>query len=478
MISCPNCNGNLKFDIELQKLHCSFCNDSFDPYAFDAKDQDGIENKSYDTTIFTCPECAGEIQSTDVDVTGFCPFCGASTIFYSRLSKELKPDYIIPFSKTKEDCKRLYMEKAKGAIFLPKAYKDPKYIDGFRGIYMPYWAYNVTQNKSLSLEGEDSHRKGDYIIHKFYNLTGKLDAFYNGLSYDASSSFADDISEKIAPFNVKEKKEFTAGFLSGFYADTADVDSEVYEQEAMRFAINESARELGNVEEYSSLTINNLSEENFDTKVTSVERTMYPVWFMSYRHNNRVAYATVNGQTGKVSADFPIDVSKYLLFSAGVALGLFIILNLFLTLKPTTTSLLTGIIGVIALIIYWVESNALKDRNNHSSDKGFMFLKKSNENNSGDNSKVADNKEKAANANKSETKKKGTGFITLIGIIGTILPFLSWLSGTIHDEIHYCISAGASVAIAILLINVMRNFNEASTRPLPQFQKKGGDDRA
>jgi hypothetical protein len=53
-------------------------------------------------------EYKGEILSTDDMAAGFCSFCGASTVLYSRIEKEHRPAYIIPFTKTKEDCKKAY----------------------------------------------------------------------------------------------------------------------------------------------------------------------------------------------------------------------------------------------------------------------------------------------------------------------------------------------------------------------------------
>ena len=73
---------------------------------------------------------------------------------------------------------------------------------------MPYWSYDVDQVGPYALSGEKSYRRGDYIYTSHYALTGEIDAFYHGYSHDASSSFSDDISEGIAPFNVKEKKKF------------------------------------------------------------------------------------------------------------------------------------------------------------------------------------------------------------------------------------------------------------------------------
>ena len=207
MLSCPNCGGNLKFDIPSQQLSCEHCHTLFDPYDFDGKTSDAEESKTFDgdyeVTIFTCPQCGGEILSTDNAAAGFCSFCGASTILYSRISHEKRPNYIIPFQKTKEQCKEAYARRMKHSIFAPKELRDPSYIDSFRGIYMPYWAFYISQKGSLSLDGKKTSRRGDYIITDHYALTGDLDAYYKGLSYDASSSFDDNISEELAPYNLK-----------------------------------------------------------------------------------------------------------------------------------------------------------------------------------------------------------------------------------------------------------------------------------
>ena len=67
-----------------------------------------------------------------------------------------------------------------------------------------------------------------------------MNCHYKGVSYDASSSFDDSLSEAIAPYDVKNMKAFTPSFLSGFYADTADVASDVYRTEARNIAVDET----------------------------------------------------------------------------------------------------------------------------------------------------------------------------------------------------------------------------------------------
>lgn len=255
MFACKNCGGNVKYDIASGQLACEYCHSLFDPYAYEDKTSDAEVSKDFDATIFTCPQCGGEIISTDNTAAGFCSFCGASTVLYSRISKEHRPDYIIPFQKTKDDCKQAYSRLMAKAIFAPSELKDPKKIDSFRGIYMPYWTYYVTSDGSLNIPATKSQRRGDYIITDHFNLTGTLDSYYKGLSYDASSSFDDSISESLAPYDVKGMKEFTPAYLSGFYGDTADVDSAVYKPDAEETAFTSTVDSINKVPAFRGYSI-------------------------------------------------------------------------------------------------------------------------------------------------------------------------------------------------------------------------------
>ena len=383
MISCPNCGDNLKFDIPSQRLACDHCHSQFDPYDFDSKTSDAEEEKSYESnyevTVFTCPQCGGEILSTDNAAAGFCSFCGASTILYSRISHEKRPNYIIPFQKTKEDCKKAYSARMRHALFAPKELKDPKYIDSFRGIYMPYWAFYLTQKGDFALPAHKEYRRGDYIIKDHFTLNGHVDAYYKGLSYDASSSFSDNISEQLAPYDVKGMKAFTPAYLSGFYADTADVDSYIYQQDAEEMIYEQTEKEVKKVPAFRAYQMGDngttFKTGVFSPKVESIDSAMFPVWFMSYRKNDRVAYVTVNGQTGKVVADIPVAPKKYILGSLLLAVPLFFVLATFMTLMPTTLLGISSVLAILSAMLYAGELSNIAKKDSGSEDRGLLFHK-------------------------------------------------------------------------------------------------------
>ncbi len=441
MYACPNCGGNLKFDIPSQQLSCEYCHTQADPYSFEDRDKAAFEKNAYEVTVFTCPGCGGEIISTDTSAAEFCTFCGASTILHSRLRNEKRPNYIIPFQKTKDDCKKAYSDMMKKAIFAPDALKNPKHIDSFRGIYMPYWAFYITQQNPFSLSGSHAHRRGDYIITDHYQLKGEIDAYYKGLSYDASSSFDDNISEKLAPYDVKGMKAFTPAFLSGFYADTADVDPSEYRPQAENIATDNSIKRIYSTPEFFGKSINGcLSSSALGTETKKVDSTMFPVWFLSYRNGDRVAYATVNGQTGKVVSDLPVDSKKYLIGSLILALPLFILLNLFLTMRPTVLLLITTIIAAISLFINNLELGAIKKKEDLSKNKSHL------------------------------------GSIAAIASI--VIGVLILIAQPVSDLYYY---GGAILSLCgtfLTFKDIIHYYNIMSTRRLPQFDRTGGDDRA
>lgn len=145
MIHCPTCGSGLRFDIASQKTVCDHCRNSFEPESLpDSVYDDADTAQAFEGFAFMCPDCGAELMTTDSnDAVGFCPYCGGASVIHDRLRQEWKPNQIIPFSITKEQCKEIYVKEVKKNIFVSRKYRDPQLIEGFRGIYMPYCSYRT-----------------------------------------------------------------------------------------------------------------------------------------------------------------------------------------------------------------------------------------------------------------------------------------------------------------------------------------------
>lgn len=364
MYECPNCAANLKFHIGKQMLFCEACETTMTPHAFH-KMRDAEEIKSYETTIFICPQCGGELIADDDTAATFCSYCGGSTILDSRISKKKAPRYIIPFQKDKEDCKRAYRRMLRYAYFVPKEFKDEEHIEKFRPIYMPFWLYSLKHSGNVKLM--DSRKTFQ---------TERLQAEYDGFFYDASSTFSDDLTDAIRPYHLGQKKKFVPSYLSGFYADAGDVDQNLYVEEAKEMVTEDTLHRIRKDPYHFRDWIYGWKlkpvEESLNFRTEKEDLAMFPVWFLSYRKKDRVAYAIVNGQTGKIAGDMPIAVHKYLLSSLLWAIPIFLLLYSYWNMQSTSLLVVSALLSFVCSMVSNIQLSYLILRENKEKDRGFM----------------------------------------------------------------------------------------------------------
>ena len=383
MFACKNCGGNIIYDIKSQKLVCKQCSASFAPESV-TKENDSVDYDYFETTVFTCPQCGAEIMCEDNEASSFCTYCASSTVLTSRISKEKKPDYIIPFEKTKEECIGEFKKITKRAIFAPSELKDAKILDQFKAIYVPYWFYEVNQEGNFKVSAMELQKDAETASTYYFDVYGYIKGTFEGICRDASYSFSDDLGERIAPFFTERKKKFYPSYLSGFYADISDVESVVYEHEAEELA-NDVAREVVSMsackDEYRNMKLylsNDEATNQFNT-VVSAKRALFPIWFMSFKNEKKVAYMTVNGQTGKAASDFPISKRKFIL-------GMFLLTMLFFPLAFLILSLfkertafaaldIALLLSAASYIIYYVQMKILQIKDSGSEDAGRFYQK-------------------------------------------------------------------------------------------------------
>lgn len=447
MAHCPNCGGEVRFSIDSQDLACLNCQTHFDPVSYN-RTPESVEQEVYETKIFTCPNCSAEIESTDLSTTGFCAYCGSAVVFESRIEQEKKPQKIIPFQITKEKCKELYLKKIRSFYYRQKDLEDPAYLDRFVGFYLPYWLYSYDFSGDIALQGGRKYTRGNYVIVEEYSLSGKLSGEVRSIPFDASLRFDDDISGVIAPFSKDKMKEFSPNYLLGFYSEIADVESSGYDKEAFSMLMEEIERTVLGEKGFNRKDIHILGRcnPNFSRKDSSVERGVFPIWFLSYKKNNRIAYAIVNGETGKVYCDIPIDEGKFHKASLLFAIPLFFILNLFLQISAETLPIITLLLSLFLIFLSQLQMAKI-----HARDRLALRYNK---------------KQRLMDENSS--KKSGT----LGGVIALLLSVIILFWHPVQDEYYYIAAVLSAFASILSLRAMIRKFNELTTRAIPDFFEK------
>ena len=328
MLKCPTCGANLHFDIATQKMKCDHCNNSYDPQTLNSLNSDNAQ--AAPLLQYVCPSCGGELITTDSnDMIGYCPFCTGAAMIPSKGRTDWEPEEIIPFQITREQCVEAYNNQLKNSFIFDRRPKKVK-PEQFVGIYLPYNTYKITKKGTYNALFNGKEENSGNTKTNMYEVTGKVDYCFD-YYHDVSSAFEDRLSESIAPYDLKQAKPFASGYLSGFYANSADDESEDYigqvkkdfkkrmleeiKRQNKRLLSGKSEKE----ENESKLLKYEIKEEIvhksvIESNAESSKKTLFPVWFMALPDKKEKVYVAVNGQTGKACLDLPLSFPKIGLF--------------------------------------------------------------------------------------------------------------------------------------------------------------------
>lgn len=315
---CPSCGAKIDFNPINQMWDCKYCGSK---YSLDEMKKyenasnlanNTVNSKSFDgMTNYHCRNCGAEIIADDTVTATFCVYCGSTAILKEKIDSGRAPDLIIPFKNTKESAAKAFENLTKGKPLMPKKFKELKNIEKISGVYIPFWAYDITGDGSITFDCSDVSTWSDseYRYEKTSNYETTVEGHfdYDKVLADGSSRFRDDLMDSIEPFNFKELKEYNHTYLSGFLAEKYDIDEDKSLKRAidrsMKTCINLSDREINH--NNTSVSKNNI---NLVKKKTSY--IMLPVWMVNIKYKDKIYTFAMNGQTGKMVGNIPVGIKE------------------------------------------------------------------------------------------------------------------------------------------------------------------------
>lgn len=468
MSKCPHCGAEVQYSVKKKKVHCEYCGSDFNVSELvqDAKTAKEVKKEMISGKSYLCSQCGATLLSFDETAVTFCSYCGSQNVLEDKLIKQTAPDVIIPFSRTKDECINNYMKKVGHFIFSPKYMKSDLVAKKFRGIYMPYGIYTLQHNGDCINKGKKySHKSGNYDYYDDYDIHAQVDASYDGISFDLMSKFYDEYSHTI-PFDYHGAVPFNSNYLPGFYADCKDVEFETYSNEAIQMGETDSTRFLKKKRTYLKYACYSPIVK-FDMKEQKIG--YFPVYFASIRDksNEHIYYAIINGQTGKVAADLPIDFMKYVIFSLILTIPIFILVNYIPTILPDVIDSFTVVMSIVALFICSSQLNACNKREARSDDKGYTYIA----------SLGMTDAEKKKFKRKRIPKKYKMKKSTLLKFVGAaFIPVLPILVGPVSDMPYYAAAIVGLILILLSFRDLVSVHNILVARPIPQLEKRGGDE--
>ena len=176
---CPNCGAPLQFNPKAKSVTCDYCDTKFDVQTLEAlyaqkearaaeadaarqvrwkteeAGQDWSDEEAAHLQTYTCSSCGAEIVCDENTMATECCYCGNPTLIPSRFSGMLKPDYVIPFKKTKDEAVAALKQFYQGRWLLPKAFTAHNRVEAIQPMYVPFWLFHAQVTASAAFRAED-----------------------------------------------------------------------------------------------------------------------------------------------------------------------------------------------------------------------------------------------------------------------------------------------------------------------------------
>lgn len=328
-LKCPKCAGQVMFEPKSGKVICRFCDwetteENFSQlegrreYDRENAKQDTAYNRELkkepelvqeaeefmETNIYHCSSCGAELMLSGTEASTFCSYCGSSTIVFDRVSKEVRPKWIIPFKLTQEQALRSIKEKFSKGDYIPSKIRTLT-VDKVHAIYMPYWLFDTDIRRRMEVEV----RSDDGIFRYMRDASCR----YKNVTFDAAKRLNNEMSRRLEPFHTEDLVDFDVAYLSGFYADRYDVTKEATKtanlQRCREFLDDAILDSCPHANKMGIGSLLNYKKKDVWEKyeIEKAEYALLPAYFVNIKYDTGRELVIVNGQTGKVVANLPYE---------------------------------------------------------------------------------------------------------------------------------------------------------------------------
>lgn len=330
---CTACGGPLRYDGNQDRLVCDYCDSTFTREEIEAqyaaeieaakkhdeakkeKDKQELEMMGMDQNLrkYSCKSCGAELICDPTTSATKCPYCDSPMVMAGQFTGEFAPDYVIPFKYDKKQAVAALKKFYEGKKFLPDSFTEGNHIEEIKGVYVPFWLYDSVAAGKAEFTGRKVKRylQGNEEITEtyIYNIRRAGTLGFEKIPFDSSTKMPDEHMDAIEPFDYSDLKEFSQSYLPGYMAEKYDVPVEEGQKKVEERAKNTiSSLIAGTVNGYS--LVQKVSE-SINIGRNKHYYALLPVWLLSTKWNGQNFLFAMNGQTGKLVGELPVDQGKY-----------------------------------------------------------------------------------------------------------------------------------------------------------------------
>jgi hypothetical protein len=323
-LKCTQCGGDLTFTPELQLWKCEWCDKEHtqaDLHGFTQEADEALNTAA--AVTHKCGYCGAEVITAEETAQTFCLYCQRPVTILSQVSGDFKPSFVLPFKYTKDGAMEQFRAFLKGKRFVPDSYCAEKNLEKISGVYIPFWLFDGTVHFSVNGEGDiiTTTRQGDYRVTRTdtYRVARAGVLSVKDVPVDASSKTPDDIMDSIEPYDFRELKPFATPYLSGFLAERYDVErNDAFTRAKRRMESSAEKKIKDSLTRYSRVR---RQQDHKNTEDKAARYGLLPVWMLHSFFKEKDYLFAMNGQSGKMLGNLPMDGGKMVRFALLVFLG-------------------------------------------------------------------------------------------------------------------------------------------------------------
>lgn len=328
---CPCCGSTLTYNGHAAQMKCASCGneypvDALDEYMQNAQVEDtspeqmGWEKPSYaasngDTEhlrAYHCPGCGAEMVVSDTSAADTCPYCGNPAVMPGVLEGDFRPSAVIPFVMSKQDAKDAFKAFCAKKRLLPRNYANDTVMEKITGIYVPFWLFDCDTEGDVTYNATrvSTRRQGSYEIINTAHYSVRRGGHFSfaEVPVNSSTKLDDTLMEAVEPFDTDDLTDYDPAYLSGYQAERYDQGVETCQVRAgqrVRESVVRACRET--VRGYTSVTPVHTQVRMLRSQSRNV---LMPVWMLTTQYKGKKYIFAMNGQTGQIRGDLPMDGGK------------------------------------------------------------------------------------------------------------------------------------------------------------------------
>ncbi len=370
--ACPQCGATTAYSISEGGLTCSYCG----YYEAPEREVVGKGAQAFEFTVETmaraaqgwgearkelaCQNCGAVTTLPQESLTQTCPFCASNKVVQREAPQDvLRPRFLIPFQVQPEACHKIAREWLGSSWMTPGQLRTLARLADFTPIYLPFWTFDATSHAGWRAQ------VGHTVTERYYDHSsrswktrtridwrwesGKVDKKFDDLQVPGTARLSGLLLGQIKPFNLSGLLPYDPSYLAGLQAQAYDVVLEKAWERGraeMRERTQEACRQqasTGMIRNFS-MTLD-FSDENW-------RYLLLPVFVAAYTFTGETFQVLVNGQTGTIAGQRPVDWTRIsLAIAAALGPGLLLGIIGLLTLVLGGVGVVIGGVGLFLLLI-------------------------------------------------------------------------------------------------------------------------------